>query len=136
MFQFGKLAIQSTVSTMGTIAIAAQARPITMIGAMEPESAALCISMMGWITIFKPLFWVLSFVPAYGMRAAGDVKFSMLISTVSMWMCRVSLCVFLVKGFGFGPMAVWIGMFSDWAIRGVIFTWRFHSRKWLSYKVV
>lgn len=198
MFQFGKLAIQSTVSTMGTIAIAAQAmtnilenlngvaatgigiglmtivgqcmgagrkddavyyirrltligevcmilncllvyalaRPVTVIGAMEPESAALCISLVGWITVFKPLFWILSFIPAYGMRAAGDVKFSMVVSTISMWMCRVSLCILLVKRFGFGPMAVWIGMFSDWAIRGMIFTWRFYSRKWLNYKVV
>lgn len=198
MFQFGKLAIQSTVSTMGTVAIAAQAmtnimenlngigavgigiglmtvagqcvgagekeeavyyvrkftflgeicmilncllvyalaKPITIIGSMEPESAALCISMAGWITIFKPLFWVPSFVPAYGMRAAGDVKFSMLISTATMWLCRVSLCIFLVRAFGFGPMAVWIGMFADWGIRAVIFTWRFHSRKWLEHKVV
>lgn len=198
MFQFGKLAIQSTVSTMGTIAIAAQAmtnilenlngvaatgigiglmtvvgqcigagekeeavyyvrkftflgeicmilncllvyalvRPVTVIGAMEPESAALCISMIGWITVFKPLFWVLSFIPAYGMRAAGDVKFSMLVSTATMWLCRVSLCIFLVKAFGFGPMAVWIGMFTDWGIRGVIFTYRFHSRKWLQHKVI
>lgn len=198
MFQFGKLAIQSTVSTMGTIAIAAQAmtnimenlngvaaagigiglmtvvgqcigagekeeavyyvrkftfmgeicmilncllvyalvRPVTVIGAMEPESAALCIQMVGWITIFKPLFWILSFIPAYGMRAAGDVKFSMLISTATMWLCRVSLCVFLVKAFGFGPMAVWIGMFTDWGIRGIIFTLRFRSRKWLDHKVI
>lgn len=198
MFQFGKLAIQSTVSTMGTIAIAAQAmtnimenlngvaatgigiglmtvvgqcigagekeeavyyvrkftflgeicmilncllvyalvRPVTIIGAMEPESAALCVSMVGWITIFKPLFWILSFIPAYGMRAAGDVKFSMLVSTATMWLCRVSLCIFLVKAFGFGPMAVWIGMFADWGIRGVIFTYRFHSRKWLDHKVI
>lgn len=198
MFQFGKLAIQSTVSTMGTVAIAAQAmtnimenlngvaavgigiglmtvvgqcigagekeeaiyyvkkltllgeicmilncllvyalvRPVTVIGAMEPESAALCIRMVGWITIFKPLFWVLSFIPAYGMRAAGDVRFSMLVSTATMWLCRVSLCIFLVKAFGFGPMAVWIGMFTDWGIRGAIFTWRFYSKKWLEHKVI
>ena len=198
MFQFGKLAIQSTVSTMGTSAIAAQAmtnimetqngviaagigiglmtvvgqcmgagrkdeavyyvrrltlfaeigiiincllvyalaRPITQIGAMEPESAALCLYMMGWITLFKPLLWVLSFVPAYGMRAAGDVKFSMLVSTASMWICRVSLCVFLVKAFHFGPMAVWIGMFTDWGARAVIFTCRLLSKKWLEHKVI
>ncbi|MBO5057174.1 MAG: MATE family efflux transporter [Lachnospiraceae bacterium] len=198
MFQFGKLAIQSTVSTMGTVAIAAQAmtnimenlngvaavgigiglmtvvgqcigagekeeaiyyvkkltllseicmilncllvyalvRPVTVIGAMEPESAALCIRMVGWITIFKPLFWVLSFIPAYGMRAAGDVRFSMLVSTATMWLCRVSLCIFLVKAFGFGPMAVWIGMFTDWGIRGAIFTWRFYSKRWLEHKVI
>lgn len=198
MFQFGKLAIQSTVSTMGTTAIAAQAmtnifeslngvagmgmgvglmtvvgqcigagrkdeavyyvkkltllgeifiiincllvyllaKPITVIGAMEAESAALCLHMLGWITLIKPLFWILSFVPGYGMRAAGDVKFSMLVSTVSMWICRVSLCVFLVRRFDFGPMAVWIGMFTDWGVRGVIFTLRFYSKKWLNHKVV
>lgn len=198
MFQFGKLAIQSTVSTMGTAAIAAQAmtnilemfngmaalgigiglmtvvgqcigagrkdeavyyirkltfiaelgmianclivyvlaRPITILGAMEPESAKLCLYMMGWITVIKPIFWVLSFVPAYGMRAAGDVKFSMMVSTATMWLCRVSLCIFLVKRYQMGPMAVWIGMFSDWAIRGLLFTVRFFSKKWLEHKVV
>ena len=198
MFQFGKLAIQSTVSTMGTTAIAAQAmtnileslncravvgiglglmtvvgqsigagrkdeaiyymkkltlwgeiclvascvlvfllaRPITVIGAMEPESATLCLYMIGWITIVKPIFWNLSFIPVYGLRAAGDVKFSMTVSTISMWVCRVSLCVFLVRAYGFGPMAVWIGMFTDWAVRGMIFSLRFHSRKWLEHKVL
>lgn len=198
MFQFGKLAIQSTVSTMGTTAIAAQAmtnileglngmaaqgigiglmtvvgqcigagrkdeavyyirkltfiaelamianclavyalaRPITILGAMEPESARLCLYMMGWITLIKPIFWILSFIPAYGMRAAGDVKFSMLVSTATMWLCRVSLCVFLVRCYGFGPMAVWIGMFSDWAIRGLFFSIRFHRKKWLEHKVI
>lgn len=198
MFQFGKLVIQSTVSTMGTTAIAAQAMttileslngmaaagigiglmtvvgqcigagrkdeavyyikklvylseiciilncllvyalayPVTVIGAMEKESAELCMHMMGWITVIKPVFWVASFIPAYGMRAAGDVKFSMIVSTVSMWLCRVSLCIFLVKAFGFGPMAVWIGMFADWGVRGVIFLWRFHSRRWLDYQVI
>lgn len=198
MFQFGKLAIQSTVSTMGTTAIAAQAmtgmmeslngvaangigiglmtvvgqcigagrkdeaiyyvkkltgiaevcmilncllvyalaKPITIIGAMEPESAALCLQMIGWITLIKPLFWTLSFVPVNGLRAAGDVKFTMLVSTISMWVTRVSLCIFLVKVFHFGPMAVWIGMFADWAVRGFIYTWRFYSGKWLRHKVI
>lgn len=198
MFQFGKLMIQSTVSTMGTAAIAAQAmtgimeslngvaaqgvgiglmtvvgqclgagrkdeavhyikklswiseivmivsclsvfalaKPIIFIAGMEPESAAMCFSMVTAITIVKPLAWVMSFIPVYGLRAAGDVKFSMLVSTISMWVCRVSLCVFLVKQFGMGPMAVWYGMFTDWTVRGIIFGWRFHSRKWLQHKVI
>lgn len=198
MFQFGKLAIQSTVSTLGTAAIAAQAmtnilemvngivgvgigiglmtvvgqcmgagrkeeakyymvkltgyaeigiflsclfafaitKPVTMLGNMEAESAKLCFDMMVWITIFKPLFWVLSFVPAYGMRAAGDVKFSMIVSTCTMWLCRVSLCIYLCRCWGFGPIAVWIGMFSDWAIRGIIFTIRFMSGRWAEKKVI
>ena len=198
MFQLGKLAIQSTVSTLGTAAIAAQAmtnilenlngiaaigvgvglmtivgqclgagrkdeavyyikklcviaeaviivsclavyilvRPVTVLGGMESTSAEMCIHMITWITIVKPVVWTMAFVPGYGLRAAGDVKFSMITSCCTMWACRFCLCVFLIRVLGFGPMGVWIGMFADWTVRGIIFTWRFHSRKWLEHKVI
>ena len=198
MFQLGKLAIQSTVSTLGTAAIAAQAmtnilenlngiaaigvgvglmtivgqclgagrkdeavyyikklcviaeviiiisclgvfaltKPITILGGMEKESADMCFHMVMWITFVKPLVWIMAFIPGYGLRAAGDVKFSMIVSCCTMWACRFCLCVFLIRVMGFGPMGVWIGMFADWTLRGIIFTWRFHSRKWLQHKVI
>ena len=198
MFQLGKLAIQSTVSTLGTAAIAAQAmtnilenlngiaaigvgvglmtivgqclgagrkdeavyyikklcviaeivvltsclivfaltKPVTILGGMEKESADMCFHMVMWITIMKPLVWTMAFVPGYGLRAAGDVKFSMITSCCAMWACRFCLCVFLIRVMGFGPMGVWIGMFADWTVRSIIFTWRFHSRKWLQHKVI
>jgi len=60
----------------------------------------------------------------------------MTVSVLSMWFCRVLLAMILARGFGMGPMAVWIGMFADWTVRGIIFTWRFHSRKWLEHKVI
>ena len=103
---------------------------------MEKTSAAMCIHMINWITIVKPLVWTMGFVPGYGLRAAGDVKFSMITSCCTMWACRFCLCVFLIRVLGFGPMGVWIGMFADWTVRGIIFTWRFHSRKWLEHKVI
>lgn len=198
MFQFGKLAIQSTVSSMGTAAIAAQAmtnimemvngifgvgvgiglmtmvgqalgagrkeeakyyivkctkmgmagilvsclavlglaKPMIWLGGMEPASARMCFEMVTAITIAKPLFWAFSFIPAYGMRAAGDVKFSMLTSTLTMWCLRVALCVFLVRAFHMGPMAVWYGMFADWAVRGIVFFCRFKSGRWLQNQVI
>jgi len=198
MFQFGKLVIQSTVSTMGTIAITAQAMtnimenvngvaacgvgiglmtvvgqslgagrkdearyyikklaiwaeiaiiasclfvfairgPITSLGGMNEASARLCMYMCGLITIVKPLFWVPSFLPAYGMRAAGDVRFSMILSVISMWLVRVGVTLFLVYVVGFvSPVAVWCGMFSDWFVRGVFFAIRFKSGKWLEHRV-
>lgn len=198
MFQLGKLAIQSTVSTLGTTAIAAQAmtnilenlngiaaigvgvglmtivgqclgagrqdeavyyikklcviaeviiiisclgvfaltKPITILGGMEKESADMCFHMVMWVTIVKPLVWIMAFIPGYGLRAAGDVKFSMIVSCCTMWACRFCLCVFLIRVMEFGPMGVWIGMFADWTVRSIIFTWRFHSRKWLEHKVI
>ena len=111
-------------------------KPITILGGMEKESANMCIHMTMWITIVKPLVWIMAFIPGYGMRAAGDVKFSMLTSCTTMWLCRFCLSVFMIRVVGVGAMGVWIGMFSDWTLRGIIFSWRFHSRKWLKHQVI
>ena len=198
MFQFGKLAIQSSVSTLGTMAIAANAmtiileningiagmamgiglmtivgqcigagektqakyyivkvtmcaelvvltscliliiatKPVTYIAGMEPVAADMVFDMMLYITVTKPFVWVLSFVPAYGMRAAGDVKFSMTVSSLTMWFARVAISIFLIRVMHFGPIAVWIGMSCDWTLRAIIFTSRFFSGKWLEKKVI
>ena len=187
MFQFGKLAIQSSVSTLGTTAIAAQAMAaifenldgiagigigiglmtivgqcigagkkeqakyyirklafwaeisillscaatylaagkITAAAGMEPDAAALCLKMVLIITVVKPFLWVPSFIPPYGFRAAGDVRFTMLISSLSMWIFRVALTVWMIRVLHFGIIAVWIGMFTDWFVRGIVYTVRF-----------
>mgnify|MGYP006926259166 CR=1 FL=1 len=38
--------------------------------------------------------------------------------------------------FGMGPIAVWIGMFTDWTVRAIVFTVRLRSRKWLEHRVI
>lgn len=198
MFQFGKLAIQSSVSTLATYAITAQAmtnvfenlngiaaigvgiglmtvvgqaigagrkeearyyivkltgygelvlilscllvfvlcRPVMKIAGMEQDSTDLCFQMMIAITIVKPIVWSLSFIPAYGLRAAGDVRFSMITATCTMWFCRVALAIYLIRFCNFGTMGVWIGMFADWTIRGILFTKRFLGKKWERKKVI
>lgn len=198
MFQFGKLAIQSSVSTLGTAAIAAQAmtnimenvngvgacgvgialmtvvgqaigagkieeakyyitkmmiygeivitfsclfvlaitKPVTILGGMEKISAELCFQMVCYITIFKPLLWIPSFLISYGTRAAGDIKYSMLVSVCTMWLCRVAIATILIRIVGLGILGVWIGMFMDWFIRGILFTTRFLSGKWLNKSLI
>ena len=118
------------------LTVLALTKPITLLGGMEAKSADLCFKMVIFITITKPISWVLSFIPAYGMRAAGDVKFSMITSCCTMWLCRVSLCVYLCRVWGFGPIAVWIGMFADWTLRAIVFSIRFHGRKWLNHHII
>jgi len=70
------------------------------------------------------------------MRAAGDVKFSMILSSLTMWFCRVALCVYLIRSCGFGPMAVWIGMFADWTLRAIAFSVRYLSGRWSRIHVI
>ncbi len=95
----------------------------------------LCIFMVTCITIVKPIVWTLAFIPPYGFRAAGDVRFSMTIVWI-LWICGLCLVMVLVRVFEMGPIAVWIGMFTDWTIRGIIYTIRFKNRKWLAHQVI
>lgn len=102
---------------------------ITSLAKMESESAKLAIWLTRIVFAYKMIFWTPSFLPGYGLRAAGDVKFSMITSTLSMWICRVVVTIFLVHTFHMGPLAVWIGMGADCTIRSFIFLARFKSNK-------
>ena len=110
--------------------------PVVRIAGMEPEAAALCLKMVLIITIVKPLLWVGSFIPAYGFRAAGDVKFTMITSSLTMWFCRVAGAVFMIRVLHLGILSVWIGMFMDWGVRAIIYQIRFRRGHWMKSSVI
>ncbi len=122
--------------TLSSLVIFAATPLITFLGGMSDASSRLCFEMMLAITLVKPFVWTLAFVPAYGIRAAGDVRFSMITSSVIMWVLRVALCIYLIRVRGFGPIAVWIAMFADWTARAVVFTLRYAGGKWSRHKVI
>lgn len=128
----GIAGIGTLISCLLVLAIT---KPVTWLAGMEPLAAQMCFELVVAMTVVKPLVWVGAFGLPYGLRAAGDVKFSMIVSVGIMWGCRVALGIFLVRIFHFGLMGVWIGMFVDWIVRVVIFTTRFVSGKWLHYKM-
>ena len=66
--------------------------PVTVLGGMEPASAKMCFHMVIWITIVKPIVWTLAFIPAYGLRAAGDVKIFQWLHPVLQCGCAGSVC--------------------------------------------
>lgn len=198
MFQFGKLMVQSTVSTLGTTAIAANAivtvleymgsmpstaigtglmtvagqcigagkmdeakrnikkltlwaalvllvvnytilaltMPVTRIAGLDPAAAQLTFDVLLVISLFKPILWPLSFIPINGMRAAGDVKFGMIASTVSIWVFRVGLSYVLCRVLHVGLIGIWIGFLVDWFVRSVVFSWRYLSGRWTRFSVI
>ena len=76
------------------------------------------------------LIWPLAFTLPQALRAAGDTRFTMVASTVSMWTLRVGLGVLLGRYWGFGVLGIWMAMFADWALRAALFVPRFHGHKW------
>ena len=71
-----------------------------------------------------------------GLRAAGDVKFSMVVGIVSMILFRLGAAVLFGIIFNLGIIGVWIAMGSDWLCRSVCFVIRFIKGKWRQFKVI
>ncbi|MEA5011184.1 MAG: MATE family efflux transporter [Angelakisella sp.] len=82
------------------------------------------------------VFWPFAFPLPNGLRAAGDVKFTMAVSIFSMWVFRVGFSYLLGRYFGLGVLGVWIGMYIDWIFRGIAFVLRLAGSRWHNKAVV
>ncbi len=74
--------------------------------------------------------WPLAFTLPNTLRAATDVKVTMLLSVVSMWVFRCGFSVVLGSYLGLGVFGVWVAMTIDWLFRAVCFVLRYRSGRW------
>ena len=198
MFQFGKLVVQSTVSVLGTTAIAAQSiiaildsfcglpgqaigiglvtvagqcmgrgRPdearrymgmftkistvvvtvvgltlaltsplITRLTALTPEGRDMVAKITWFICVCRITLWPSAFTLPNGLRAAGDVAYTMWVGSATMWIFRVGLSWYLCRYTPVGLWGVWIGWCTDWLFRGALFQRRYRGHKWEQFEVL
>ncbi|WP_390410057.1 MATE family efflux transporter [Lacticaseibacillus jixiensis] len=86
--------------------------------------------------IMHILVWSFSFVQPSALRAAGDGKFTTIVSLLSMWLFRVVGGYIVGIRLGYGLIGITVIMTIEWAIRGAIFTWRFHGTRWLQNRLI
>lgn len=80
--------------------------------------------------------WPTAFTMPNALRAAGDVKFCMIVSVFSMIAFRILFSVVFGTWFGLGIIGVWIAMVMDWIFRASVFTIRLSQGRWLEYKII
>jgi putative MATE family efflux protein len=87
-------------------------------------------------TLVQIPLWSISFITPSALRAAGDSKFTSMVSMLSMWLFRVVLGYILGIVLNFGLLGVWLAMNCEWGIRGFIFLRRFMGKKWVQHRVI
>ncbi len=97
------------------------------------NAATLLLTIHG---VSAMLIWPLSFTLPNVFRASGDVKFSMIVSTASMWIFRILFSYVFGQYLGFGVVGVWAAMIVDWICRICFFVPHYFRGKWTSYKAV
>lgn len=103
---------------------------------LSAETAEIAREIMSVHCLASLLLWPAAFTMPNGLRAAGDVKFTMIVSVFSMWTFRIGFSYLLGQYFAIGVLGVWFAMFIDWIFRILCFVWRLASGKWMHKKVV
>lgn len=112
------------------------ARQLVGFFSLSPETARLAVIISSMHAGCWLLAWPAAFTLPNGLRAAGDVKFTMMISIAIMWACRIGLSYVFALYFGMGLIGVWLAMILDWVVRAVFYIVRFMGSKWYSHTVI
>ena len=109
-------------------------RPLISLFTDDPmvvQAATIPLRIVGFI---QPLLAAAMVFPGC-LRGAGDTRFPMYITSLTIWAIRVPMALLLGLGLGLGLVGAWAGMAVDLAIRGCIFFLRFRSGRWKQMKV-
>lgn len=105
---------------------------IVRIYQLSPETAELAEKILAYHAACACLIWPLAFSLPNTLRAANDVKVTMWISIVSMWIFRIAFSYILAQYMSWGVFGVWVAMTIDWLFRAVCFSIRYLRGKYYS----
>lgn len=97
---------------------------------VEGETAQLAAWVMGIHGTGTILLYPTAFPLPNTLRAAGDARYTMLVTMLSMWLFRVGLGVVLGRTLGFGVIGVYLAHMVDWTVRSLSFTLRYRGTRW------
>lgn len=107
--------------------------PIFTMYNLSEETTRLTEKLLLYHCVCCMLMHPMSFALPNGLRAAGDVRFTMIVAIASMWICRLGLAYFLAKGLNMGVFGIYVAMTADWLVRGICFLVRVLTGKWEKY---
>ncbi len=68
------------------------------------------------------------------LRAAGDVRYTLIASTISVTLIRSAMTILLVYMLNLGLAGIWLGVLSDQLSRYIFMSIRFRQGKWVNNK--
>ncbi len=110
--------------------------PIVAMFNISPEGSQTAVEILKVYCVISVVLWTFSFGLPNSLRAAGDTRFTMTVSVITMLTLRLGMSYLLVLKMDLGLNGIWYAMYMDWLARSICFFWRFKSKKWLDRRVI
>lgn len=111
--------------------------PVFMLIYNLPTKTKHLIILLAFINnIFNAVAFPFAGPLGNGLRATGDVRYTMIVSLTLTILVRLFLSVLFGLYFGLGVIGIALGMGIDLSIRALMFLRRLNSGKWKTFKVI
>ena len=104
--------------------------------ALSRETAELVVVLVLINNIFNGIAYPFAGPLGSGLRAAGDIRFTMVTSVTLTVAARLFFSALLGIWLNLGVIGVAWGMSIDLVIRGIMFIARFRSQKWTNFRLI
>lgn len=127
----GWLTIYLCIALMSTVGIFLFIFAVPIVGffTTEPEVIAAGARVLRIMAFAQP-FMAIARVGAGALRGAGDTRYVMWGTGISIWAARLGLAFVFVRVLGWGLVGAWIGMTADHVCRAAFFGIRYYLGKW------
>lgn len=136
-FYFKKLTkLALIISIVWNILVFAATPVLLRFYSLSEETKTLVLWLVLIHNVFNAIAFPFSGAMSSGLRAAGDIKFTTIVSTLSPLIGRLSLSYLFGLVLNMGVIGIAIAMCCDWSIQALLFIWRVKSGKWKAFQVV
>lgn len=104
--------------------------------ALNEETKQLVIVLVLIHNLFNTVAFPFSGPLSNGLRAAGDIRYTMIVSIASTVLGRLVFSLIFAIYFNMGVIGIALAMCLDWSIRAVIFYLRYRSKRWQSFQMI
>ncbi len=103
---------------------------------LSTQTVNLVIWLVAIHNIFNTVVFPFSGPLSNGLRATGDVRYTMIVSIASTVLGRFIFSIIFGIYFNLGVIGIALAMCLDWTIRAVVFFLRYRSDKWQQFKII
>ena len=103
---------------------------------LSDETKGLVIILVVIHNVFNGLVFTLASPFANGLRAAGDVKYTVTVAIFSTIVVRVVLSIVLGLWLNLGVIGIAVAMVLDWSMRSILYVRRYRSDKWKRFVLI
>lgn len=103
---------------------------------LPSETKNLIIILVIIHNIFSALVSPIGMTFSSGLRAAGDVRYTVMVSILSTLVVRVLLSIFFGIVLNLGVIGIAIAMVTDWTVRAIFIQRRYSSGIWKQFELV